>query len=72
MALIKDEMTGTTSITPVNYNSGIAGVRKGAIGHYASRIVASFVVAGHIVTLDDAIDAFNKVSKGINDTDIEG
>jgi hypothetical protein len=49
------------------YKDNSAGQRQGAIGHYASRIVAAFVMSNRIETEEDAIVAFNKIVKGIEE-----
>lgn len=44
------------------------GQREGAIGHYVSRLVSSFVVLGKVDTEDDAIGMFNRLYSKLSET----
>jgi hypothetical protein len=61
MGLVEDKtFNGKTK-----YVDNSAGQRQGAIGHYASRIVSSFIVAGHVQTVEDAVIKFHVLVEGI-------
>lgn len=60
--------TGEKSPVPVTTfdKDRTNGQRQGAIGHFASRMVAALIMAGHVQDSDTALAEFNKLVDGIS------
>lgn len=66
MGLVKDGVKSTSTPTPKStYVDHSKGQREGAIGHYASRITAAFIMAGLVTDEKTAASTFKKLHEEI-------
>ena len=65
--LLKDSNIATNG-KAYKYVDNSVGQRQGALGHYASRIVSAFVATGRIETEEQALEAFNRLVLGLDNS----